>query len=120
MPLLLVSLLQREGGHAPLSSRSLPGQDEPRHARTVELLEVGREILATATLWISRMPDVLVQIAHSDRLIAMALPPDGKQSRERLPTAVALLGLADALDRILAAERQEGVAHPPTPLLEAA
>jgi hypothetical protein len=61
-----------------------------------------------------------MEVSDDDGSGLVTLPPDLEQIGGGLATPVPLLGLADPLGGILAAERQQRIAHPLTPLLEAA
>jgi len=65
------------------------------------------------------MLDILVERARGDRQVWVLFPPNAKEVGDSLPTSVALFGLGDPLDRILASECKQRIANPAAPLLEA-
>jgi hypothetical protein len=65
------------------------------------------------------MPNIVMEVANRDGPVLMPLPPDREQLANRLAAYVALLGFAHPVSRVLAAEREQRITHPPTPLLEA-
>jgi hypothetical protein len=75
--------------------------------------------LATAPLRIQCMPNIIVEAANRDGQVLMPLSPDREQLGNCLAAYVARLGFADPIGRVLAAEREQRITHPPTPLLEA-
>jgi hypothetical protein len=60
-----------------------------------------------------------VELAGSDRVVVVPVPPDREQLGDCLPAPVALLRLADPLDGVLTTQSQQRVAHPPAPLRKA-
>jgi hypothetical protein len=98
--------LERVGRRAPFAGGCLAGEYESRHAGPGELLELSGEVLAAATLRVYCLPHIVVKLPHSDRLVAVAFPPDRKQIGKHLTAAIAFLGLAHPLGRILATERK--------------
>src|SRR5687768_13688533 len=61
-----------------------------------------------------------MEVARSHRQVVVALPPGPEQLCDGLAAPIPLLRLADPLNRILTAEREERIAYPPAPLLKAA
>ena len=118
MRFLTRGCFQRVGCRAPLPGGWLPCQDETNHARPDQSFKLGGKVLATAPLWIGHTLDLIVKVTNGDRRGGMLLLPNFEELDNRLPPIVTLLGLADAIDGIFAAERKQRIAYPGSPLLK--
>jgi hypothetical protein len=118
--LVIVRFPQSVGGDAPFARGGLPAKNEAADARSNQPLGVSGDELTAAALRVKRVLYVLMKIAKRDRLLAVPRPPEIKQFGDCLPPPIALFRLADPQRRVLAAEREQRVAYPLTPLLEAA
>ena len=120
MPIRTVGSLHGVGRDPPFSGGCLASEDQSGDPGSGEFFELGGDVLATTVLRVDEMPDIGMEIAHGDRMIAVSLPPGGEQFGGGLPASVPLLGLTDPFDRISAAEGDKRIPHPPAPCLEAA
>lgn len=93
-------------------------QDEASHTSARELPEIRADELSR--LEIASILNIKMELANTHRPISMPLPPHIKELHHSLTAGIALLRLTYPLNGILAAERQQRVANPPAPLLEAA
>lgn len=112
-------LCQRVGGYAPFTGGSLPRQYKAGHAGASQLLQLRRQELAASALRVDYAADLIVEVANGGRTVAMPVPPKREQLGDNLSPVVAFLSLADTIGRVLASKRQQWIAHPPAPLLEA-
>ena len=69
---------------------------------------------------IQRLFYIVVELADRDRLVMMLVPPDREQVGDGLSAPVPPLRLADSLNWVLTAQRQQRVTHPLAPLRETA
>jgi hypothetical protein len=111
--------LERVGRSAPFAGGLLPGHHETSRPGAIELSNLGRDVLSTAILGVSDLFDFNVQIAELDRIVRVVRPPDSEEFSDALPPWIAGLDSFDPLDWVAAAERNEWVAAPLRPLLEA-
>ena len=92
------------GGRSPSTGGSLAGEDESSDPSAGELLQLGGDVLSTATLGIDQVANSLVEVACGHRQITVPVPPCDEQLDGGLPAPVPLLGFADPFDRIPAAK----------------
>ena len=85
-----------------------------------EVADGAGQILPTVLARVGDLLHLRREFADLDRVAAVVLPPRVEQLDDPLPLGIPRLDLAEAGDGILAAQRQQGIAHPRAPLLEAA
>ena len=112
-------LFERVGRRAPFAGCRLAREHASGHTGAGEPLELSGQVLAAAALRVHRLPHVDMKLAHRDWLVAVPLPPDRKQVSKHLPAPIAFFGLAHPFGWVLAAEREQRIAHPPAPLCKA-
>jgi hypothetical protein len=98
----------------------LPSQYEAAGPRARELDEASCGKLATTPLWISEGTNLLRQVGRLDRSLAMVRLPRFEQLHDPTPLGIVSLDHLDPLNGIATTEREQRIAAPGAPLLEAA
>ena len=112
-------LLKGVSRGAPSTCSLLARQNEARSARTRKPLDRHRKILPTPPLRVYDVLDLPIEIISRDRRRTVLGPPSCEKLDDTLAPGVLFLERFDALDRIAAAQTQQGIATPFSPCLKA-
>ena len=88
MPVRTVGSLHGISRGPPFSGGCLASENKAGDPDSGESFELGGDKLATAILLVDEMPDIGVDIACSDRMVAVSIPPGGEQFDGGLPASV--------------------------------
>ena len=106
-------------GSTPFSGGPFSGQDEATDTRARELRQLRRDELAAPSLRVNQGSHRFCDVHRLDGPLAVVLVPGLKQPHDLATMRIISLDAVDPLDGIATAKREEWIAAPFGPLLEA-